>query len=432
MIKLKKLAPLKGFITLWGSQAVSSLGSSMTAYALIIWVYQQKGTASSVSLLSFFTFLPSILFSFAAGTFADRWDKKRVMLLSDLAAACGTLTVLLLHLNGRLQIWHLYLINFLISFMNAFQGPASYVATSLLVPKEYYNQASGLQSFSSSLISIITPALATALLAFGRLETVLIVDLISFMVAFLTLLLFIRLPELQTELNKEKERFIKSCLYGLQFLREHKMLLKLILYMSLINLLAFTSGYGILSALILAHSGGNQTVLGLVNSAVGIGMLLGSVAVTLMKPPKSRTRVIFITMAVSFFLGNALFSAGHSAGVWIVTAFTGNMLVPFTNAGMTAIMRLNVPIEMQGRVFSTRDTVQYFTIPLGLFLGGFLSDRLLEPFMAGASPLRPILEFIVGSGKGSGMAILFLITGIIGVSSSLLCLRNKDFSQLDL
>lgn len=76
--------------------------------------------------------------------------------------------------------------------------------------------------------------------------------------------------------------------------------------------------------------------------------------------------------------------------------------------------------------------MQYFTIPLGLFLGGFLSDRLLEPFMAGTSPLRPIFEFVVGSGKGSGMAILFLITGIIGVVSSLLCLRNKDFRQLDL
>ncbi len=431
MKKIYKLAPLKGFITLWGSQAISSLGSSMTAYALIIWVYQQRGTASSITLLSFFTFLPSILFSFAAGTLADRWDKKKVMLVCDLIAACGTLAVLLLHVSSRLQIWHLYLINFMISFMNAFQGPAIYVSTSLLVPKEFYNQVSGMQGFSNSIISIITPALATAVLAFGRLETVLIIDLATFLIAFLTLLLFIRLPELQFEVQKQKIRFVKSCTTGLKFLKEHKILLKLILYMSLINLIAFSSGYGLLPAMILSRSGENQGVLGLVNSAVGIAMLVGSIFVTAAKPPKSRTKVIFVTMAVSFFMGDVLWAFGRSPAIWIFAAFTGNVLVPFTNAGMSTIMRTYVPIEMQGRVFSTRDTLQYFTIPLGLFLSGFLSDRVLEPFMAGSSHLRPYFELLFGSGKGSGMAILFLITGAVGVISSLLCLRNRSYRELD-
>ncbi len=118
---------LRGFLILWAGQSVSTLGSALTSYALILWIYTQRGTATSVAMLSFFTYLPSILLCFAAGALTDRWDKKRVMLCADFVAALGTASVLALHLTGRLEIWHLYLVNFVISCMNAFQNPASYV-----------------------------------------------------------------------------------------------------------------------------------------------------------------------------------------------------------------------------------------------------------------------------------------------------------------
>lgn len=144
---------LRDFFVLWSSQAVSSLGTAMTNFALIIWVYNQKGTASSITLLTICSFLPTIFFRFIAGTIADRWDKKRIMLLADLMAACGTVTVLVLYSFSALQVWHLYIINFLLSFMNAFQNPASYVATSLLVPKEQYVRVSDLQGSGRKAVS---------------------------------------------------------------------------------------------------------------------------------------------------------------------------------------------------------------------------------------------------------------------------------------
>jgi len=154
MKKPNILSELRDFLILWSSQTVSTLGTAMTNFALIVWVYGQKGTASSITLLSVFSFLPSILFCFIAGTIADRWDKKRIMLLADLLAAVGTVTVLVLYLTSALQIWHLYIINFLLSFMNAFQNPASYVATSLLVPKKHYVRVSGLTASRSPLLPL--------------------------------------------------------------------------------------------------------------------------------------------------------------------------------------------------------------------------------------------------------------------------------------
>jgi len=422
---------MKKFIILWVGQSISSLGSGMTAFALIVWIYSQKGTATSVTMLSFFTYLPSILFCFIAGTLADKWDKKKTMLVSDFIAAIGTSTVFILYATGNLEIWHLYVVNFVIGLMGAFQSPASSVAFSLIVPKDKYVKASGMQGFSGSLNSILTPILATSILAFGGLEVVFTVDLITFAIAFSSLLLFIKVPKIHLKDEKKEGSFLKNCLEGLEFLKNNRALFQLILYMSLINLLAYLGGFGILPAMILARTGGNETILGMVSSGIGIGMLFGSILVILMKPSKRKTRLIFLTMAISFFLGDIFWGLGKNSIIWILASFGGNMLVPFTTSSMATIMRINVPLEMQGRVFSARDTLQYFTIPIAFFIGGLLSDNVLEPFMAGTSNLRNIFSMLVGTGKGSGMAILFLFTGIVGVVSSLINLRNPIFKNLD-
>lgn len=434
------LGEMRSFLLLWSSQAVSSLGSAMTSYALVIWVYRQQGTATSVALLSFFTYLPSILFCFIAGTLADGWNKKRVMLVCDLMAALGAAVVWALYGAGGLRVWHLYAVNLLISFMNAFQNPAAYVAVSLLTPKAHYARASGLQAFSGALVSVLTPALAATVLAFGGLTTVLTLDLASFAAAFFVLLFCVRLPGMEgreggeTNKNAEgsvKESFGKSCAAGLRFLREHTALLKIILFFALINLLAYMTGFGILPAMVLARTGGNQAALGAVSSAMGLGTLAGSVLATLTNPSKRKTRVIFAGCGLSFLLCDLLWGLGRQPWIWVCGAFAGSLPLPFLNVNLSTIMRTRVPLPMQGRVFATRDTLQYCTIPLGLFLGGFLADNLLEPLMAAASPLSDALAVLVGRGHGSGMAVLFLITGITGASVNAWALRHPAFRTLD-
>lgn len=422
---------LRDFLILWGSQSVSTLGTAMTNYALIVWVYGQRGTASSITMLSICSFLPSILFCFIAGTIADRWDKKRIMLISDLLAAFGTVTVLVLYVTSALQIWHLYIINFLLSFMNAFQNPASYVATSLLVPKEYYVRVSGLQSFSNSVTTILAPAFGSALLAFGGLQTVLFFDLASFAFAFLILLFYIKIPSVRYMGKEKQESFAKSCMAGVNFLRERPALLKIILFMAFINFIAKMGGYGMMPAFILGRTGNNQIALGVVESAVGLGTLVGSVLVTLMKPAKSRAKVIFVTCGISFLLGDVGQSLTRTLPLWTLAAFASNLPLAFLNANMTAIMRTNVPIEMQGRAFSARDTLQYSTIPVGLFLGGFLADYVFEPFMTAPSPVQQMLSVFFGSGKGAGIACIFFLVGMTGFITSFLCLRNRDYRVLD-
>jgi hypothetical protein len=279
-------------------------------------------------------------------------------------------------------------------------------------------------------VTVLAPAIASTVLAFGGLKTVLVIDLASFTIAFLALLFFIKIPEIKRDFEAE-ELFIKSCMVGINFLREHSALLRIILFFAFINFIAKMGGYGMMPAMILSRSGGDQYALGIVEAAVGVGTFVGSIMVTLVKPAKSRVRTIFIACGVSFFLGDIGQSLTRSLPFWVAAAFTSNVPMAFLNANLTAIMRSNVPIEMQGRVFSARDTIQYCTIPIGLFLGGALADHVFEPLMSVMSPVQNILSMLVGVGKGSGIALMFLIVGIIGTITSFMCLKNPVYKELD-
>lgn len=313
--------------------------------------------------------------------------------------------------------------------MHAFQNPASYVAVSLIAPEEQYTRVSGLQAFSNSLVTIVTPAIATTMLSFFSLEAVFIFDLATFVIAFSTLLLFVKIPKIN-HVDK-KEKFIKSCGQGIKFLREYKALWKIILFFSFINLLSSMSGNSIMPALILARTDNNKVILGMVSSAIGIGTLLGSILVTVMKPAKNKSKVIFLSCGLSFLLCDILWAAGKTAPIWIFAAFSGNLPLPFLNANFTTIMRTKVPIAMQGRVFAARDTFQYITIPIGLALGGVLADDIFEPFMLAVSPIQHVLSLIVGTGKGSRMAVIFLITGVIGFIVNMVSLKDSAYKDLD-
>ncbi|MDE7233552.1 MAG: MFS transporter, partial [Ruminiclostridium sp.] len=154
---------LRSYLFFWGTQSLSTLGSAMTGYALVLWLYLRNGSALETALLSVCSYAPYVMMSIFAGALSDRWNKKRTLLVCDLVAALCTVTVFVLLKTDSLGVWHLYLLNALNGLMNTIQSPAGEVASTLLVPKKYYQKTSGLRSLSQSLNSILTPIFSTAL-----------------------------------------------------------------------------------------------------------------------------------------------------------------------------------------------------------------------------------------------------------------------------
>ena len=411
-----KTKQLKPYLMLWSTQTLSALGSGMTSYALVLWLYLRSGSALKTALLSVCSYAPYVVMSIFAGALSDRWNKKRTMLVCDLLAALSTVIVFVLIRTDSLTAWHLYVLNALNGLMNTIQQPASEVAATLLIPKGYYQKTSGLRSFSQSLNSILTPILATALFAFAGMDWVIVVDLSTFALAFLMLLLFIHIPENDAPKQAE-EKLLAAARKGIVWLRENPLVLTLILYLACINFVASIYDAA-LPAMLLSKQNGGETVLGVVNTCVGIATLAGSVLVTLLPAPKNRVKVISFSLLLSMSSENFFLAFGKTPLVWCIGAVLGWLFIPLMNANLDVIFRSSIPVDMQGRVYSCRNTLQFFTIPIGFLLGGLLVDKVFEPLMA-AQPANSLLISLFGENKGSGAAMLFFIIGIAGV---LVCL----------
>ncbi len=424
----RTIKELRSFLMLWSTQALSRLGSSMTGFALGIYLYQQTGSALSVALTSICSYTPYVLMSIFAGALTDRWNKRVTMLVCDALAAVSTIVVLFLIQTNLLQPWHLYVINAISGLMDTVQSPASDVAVTLLTPKGFYQRASGLRSLSGSLIGIISPVLAAALMGLGGMGAVIAVDLSTFMVAFLSLLLFIRIPE-EKRPKKEKSSILADSRAGLRFLRQNPGLLALIAYLAAINLVASVNDAA-RTPLLLSREGGGQTVLGLTGSVTGVATLLGSLLATLLPAPKNRVRAVHLALLFSMSTENLFLAFGREAGVWCVGMFLGWIAIPLMNANLDYLMRANIPVEMQGRVFACRNSLQFFTIPLGLFAGGALVDNVFEPLMAAQPAASPLVR-LFGPGKGSGAALLFALIGVLGVSICLLFGRVRALKEME-
>lgn len=426
---MKTNKSLKTYIFLWSTQSLSALGSGMTGYALVLWLYQNSGSALKTALLSVCSYAPYVIMSIFAGALSDKWNKKKTMLFCDLIAAMTTVLVLILIKTDALVLWHLYFINALNGLMNTVQQPASEVAATLLIPKEAYQKTSGLRSFSQSLNSILTPVIATALFSFAGIESVIAFDLITFAAAFVSLGLFIKIPE-SPKNDEAKEPLLVSVRGGLVWLKNKPLILKLIMFLACINLVASIYDAA-LPAMLLSKSNGGEAVLGTVNAFVGTAMLVGSVAAAVMPAPKDRVRAICVMLLISMSTENFLLAFGNSPVFWCVGAVLGWLPIPFMNANMDVIFRSEIPAEMQGRVYSCRNALQFFSIPVGLLTGGVLVDSVFEPLIS-AQPENGFWAGVFGSAKGSGAAMLFAVIGVAGVAVCLIfgaLLRKHKWSE---
>jgi DHA3 family macrolide efflux protein-like MFS transporter len=408
---------LRVFLVLWSTQSLSQLGSAMTNFALTLWLYQKTGSALQTAFLSICSYAPYVLMSIFAGALSDRWDKKKVMLFCDTFAACVTIVVLVLLKTDLLCPMHMYILNAVNGLMNTIQQPASDVAMTLITPKEEYQRASGLRSFSNSLVTILHPMLATALFAVAGMNAVIFVDLSTFMIAFIVLLFFVKLPEIicddtKKEKNSRKESLMVSSKVGLRYLKQNPMILHLILFLAGVNLVA-SAFNATLPAYVLPSSNGGETVLGIMYSCAGIATLIGSMISIVLPKPKNRIGVITGTMLFSLTVENFLLAFTRIPVLWCFGQLLGWLLVPIMSTNLDVILRSTIPMDIQGRVYSCRNALQFFTIPIGFLLGGFFVDQVFEPIMV-SKQNNHLLFLLFGEGKGSGAAIMMFMTGLAG------------------
>lgn len=419
----------KRYIVFWFSQALSQLGSFMTSFALILWAYTQKGTAMTVSLMTFFNYVPYVIVSLLAGAFVDNHSKKKIMLASDSVAAICSAGILFLYMGDGLRIWNIYLLNAVIGVTEAFQGPAAVVAAGKVVPKDQLSRVSGLNSLSGNLVTVLSPVLAASLFGFGGLKLILAMDLVSFLFAFTVLAFVLKIPE-DLSRKVEKQSVFTGCKERLRYLMRNHGICVVIVTMALLNFFSRLTYENILSPMILSRSANDSVAVGVVNAAIGIGGIAGGIIVSAGKGKASNAKLIYISAMLSFLLGDIVMGLGRNVLCWSFAALAASLPVPFINAGQTVILYQNVPKEIQGRIFAVRNAIQFASVPIAVLLGGYLADHVFEPYMGTERTVARLLRVLVGEGAGSGMAVMFLCTGILGALFSWLFYQRRDVRAL--
>jgi MFS family permease len=403
---------MPAFVIVWAGQVVSLLGTQMSSFALTIWAYELTGSATALALVAFFNITPMLVISPLAGALVDRFNRKFMMMISDLASGLATVAILILYLGGDLQIWHLYVAGAFSGTFQAFQWPAFSAAISTMLPKEHYGRADGMMSLAGNSSGILAPLLAGALLGFVGLGGILFIDIGTFILAIIALLV-VHVPQPpRTEVGRQSQGSLwQESLYGFRYIFQRPSLLGLQTVFLLGN---FISGiaFFLLAPMILARTGSNELVYGTVNSIGAIGGLAGGLAMSAWGGPKRKVHGVLGGWALSGLLGSVLMGFGRGVVAWSAAGFSGSFLGPIIDGSNQAIWQAKVAPDVQGRVFSIRRLIAWVSTPLAALVAGPLADRVLEPAMQQGGALAAFFSPWVGTGPGAGMALVFIFTGI--------------------
>lgn len=410
---------MRTFLVIWSGQVVSEIGTAMTRFALLIWIYERTGRATDVALLGFFSFVPLVVLSPFAGVWVDRLDRRRIMMVADAGAGIMTVVVLVLYLSGALEVWHLYVAEAVTGAFGAFQSPAFTAATTTLVPAAQYGRTGGLRAITMFGADSVAPFAAGIVLVSVGITGVLVLDVATFLIAITTLALVrvprpVALPDAPTG-----TRFAEELRAGARYLRAHRGLLGLMIIFTGINLIGTLTYLSVLPPMILARTGRDTIALASVQSVMGAAAVIGGTLMAVWGGPRRKIHGVLVAAAVSFLAGDILFAIGRNLTTWLVAGFIGSLLIPIMMASDQAIWQKVVPPALQGRVFSLYYMVRRSSMPVGYLLGGLLADRWFEPAMMPGGALAPSLGWLVGVGPGAGMAAMFLFTAIAGMLMSL-------------
>ncbi len=371
---------LRSFFVIWTGQAVSLLGSQLVQFALIWWLTQKTGSATVLATASLVGLLPQVFFGPIAGTLVDRWNRRVTMIVADGVIALATVGLAGLFLADMAQVWHVYLLMFVRAVAGGFHWPAMAASTSLMVPQEHLTRIQGLNQTLQGGLNIVSAPLGALLLEVLPLQGVLAIDVLTALIA-ITSLLFVAIPQPQRRETPQTGAHSQSSVWaemaeGLRYVRAWPGLL-MILLMALVINMVLTPASSLEPILVTEHFHGGALQLGWLQSAFGVGVLLGGITLGVWGGFRRR---IYTSLLGLLGIGAAFLIVGLAPASAYALAvggmFLGGVMMPIANGPLFAVVQAAVAPEMQGRVFTLIGSVATGMAPLGLIAAGPVADLL--------------------------------------------------------
>jgi MFS family permease len=401
---------LRTFYWIIVTQTISMIGSRLTGLAMGFLIFAQTGQATPLALVGFFGLLPNIFGAAISGVLADRWDRRKVMMVADAGAALGTVLLLVLVATDRFEIWHLYVVSLMQSFFGVFQGPAFQASVTMLVPDAQRDRANTVMQLTGPAAGIVAPVIAGLTYAtIGVIGTIML-DLLSFGVAIAAIIM-VRIPK-PTETAEGRAMagrgLLRNALAGFGYLWARKPLLGLVGLFGLVN--ACIGGLMSIMMPYLILRTGSETSAGLIVSLGSLGMFAGGILFGVWGGTRPRIHTIMPALILSGVMVTLL---GMAQGMVALIAFKLLTMLPLPaiNSSAMSILQAKTAPDVQGRVFAAIEMIAMGLMPISFLVYAPLADMVLEPMVGTAawSAFAPLL----GDGRGAGMGLLFVIAGTV-------------------
>ncbi|NEP16793.1 MAG: MFS transporter [Leptolyngbya sp. SIO4C1] len=400
---------MRTFSILWVGQLASTIGSYMSVFALMIWVWQATESATTLALVTFFSQLPRIAITPVAGVIVDRFRRKQLILLGDVVAAVCTLAIGLLFWQGQLQVWHLYGAVALYGCFGQLQTLAYSTSIALLVTKQHYARAESMVAGVNYGAAVFSPILAGSLYPVIGLSGIIAIDLATFGVAIATLL-SVKIPQ-PSQSTPPKITGWRDLTFGFRYIARQPSLVALVVAFSLFAIPS-DIGKALYNPMILARSGGDAQVLGAVTTAAGIGGILGAVAISISGGFQRRIHGMLLGFIATGCCKIAL-GLGQTPLVWMAAHFAATLAIPLYYSSSNAIWYAKVPPALQGRVLAADQMIGLMIAAIAPLVAGPLADYVFEPAMSPNGWLAPIFGPLFGTQPGSGMALIYSTTAVL-------------------
>jgi MFS family permease len=350
-------------------QTVSNVGSSFTIFVLPLLVFKLTGSAFNLALVASAEYIPYLLFGLIIGAWVDRVDRRRLMILTDIAQALVISSIPLLGALGLLSVWWIYAVGFVSSTLWIFFNTAEFAAVPSLVPEEDLPAANGYLQASYATATVVGPLLAGLLVAVAPIHLVLVVDALSFLVSALAVgLVKVSFNDADSAERQRSERLQRDVVEGLRYVLGHPILRNTCLMMALVSCVGFTV-YAQLVFYAKERLGASDTQVGLLYAAGSVGMIAFALVASPLRRRLSFSKVMLGTLMLQGVLTVLLASTrAYWVGVLLWAVMWG--LVVLLDINSNSLWQMIVPNRLLGRVQSVVNVLSWSTIPLGTFIGG--------------------------------------------------------------
>ncbi|HWQ78200.1 MAG TPA: MFS transporter [Anaerovoracaceae bacterium] len=375
------------------SQTLSLFGSSLVQYAIMWHITLETQSGAMMTIFIICGFLPIFFIAPFAGVWADRYNRKVLIVLSDSVIASVTLILAILFITGYREVWLLFTISAVRGLGQAVQMPAVSALIPQIVPEDKLMKVNGANSSIQSMILLVSPVASGALLTLAAIEIIFFIDVVTAAAAVSVLLLFLPIPAHAKALEKQKISYFRDLSAGFLYIKSHRFIRSFFLFCGLFFILAAPMAF--LTPLQVTRSFGDDVWrLTAIEITFSVGMMAGGIIMASWGGFKNKIKTMILA---SLIMGAGTISLGIIPVFWLYCTLMAvvGLAMPMLNTPATVLIQQKVEEEFMGRVFGVLSMISSSMMPLSMLIFGPMADQIKIEWMLVCTGILMIADAVL-------------------------------------